>query len=95
MRLKNIVIVVSNIEISKKFYKELFGLEVKADLGQNVVLTEGLVLQEKMVWEENIGMTVVAGGNNCELYFEEYELENVRTANDEDVKRAKRILEIK
>ena len=47
MRLKNILIVVKDIEKSKRFYKELFGLELVADFGENVVLTEGLALQEK------------------------------------------------
>lgn len=51
MRLKNILIVVKDIEKSKRFYKELFGLEVVADFGENVVLTEGLALQEKNLWE--------------------------------------------
>lgn len=51
MRLKNILIVVKDIEKSKKFYKELFGLEIVADFGENVVLTEGLALQEKRLWE--------------------------------------------
>lgn len=33
MQLKNIVLVVSNIENSKAFYKELFGMDVLADFG--------------------------------------------------------------
>jgi catechol 2,3-dioxygenase-like lactoylglutathione lyase family enzyme len=40
--------VVKNIEKSKMFYRELFGLEVIADYGENVVLTEGLALQERI-----------------------------------------------
>lgn len=46
MRLKNILFVVKDIEVSKVFYKDLFGLSIIADFGENVVLTEGLVLQE-------------------------------------------------
>ena len=75
MQLKNIVLVVSDIENSKAFYKELFGLDVITDFGENVMLTGGLVLQEQMIWEESIGMSVVQAGNNMELYFEEYELD--------------------
>ena len=71
MRLKNILFVVSDIERSKKFYRELFGLNVTADFGENVVLTEGLALQEKKLWESFIGRNVSAGGNDAELYFEE------------------------
>ncbi len=47
MRLKNILIVTEDIERSKKFYKDLFGLEVVLDNDGNVILTEGLVLQDK------------------------------------------------
>ena len=46
MKLKNIVIVVKDVEKSKQFYKELFGLDVILDQEGNVILTEGLVLQE-------------------------------------------------
>ena len=46
MKLKNIVIVVKDIEKSKQFYIELFGLDVILDQEGNVILTEGLVLQE-------------------------------------------------
>lgn len=75
MKLKNILIVVEDIERSKSFYKELFGLQVAADLGGNVILTEGLVLQEKALWQEAIGKDIVSGGNDMELYFEENNLD--------------------
>lgn len=71
MHLKNILIVVEDIEISKRFYKELFGLEVVADFGENVVLTEGLALQQRKLWETFIDKKVIRGGNDAELYFEE------------------------
>lgn len=76
MRLKNILIVVKDIEISKAFYQDLFGLRVITDFGGNVILTEGLVLQKKDQWEEAIGQCVCQGGNDAELYFEEYDLES-------------------
>lgn len=71
MKLKNILIVVADIEQSKAFYKELFGLEVVNDFGENVILTEGLVLQEQKLWETFIGKEVKNGANDAELYFEE------------------------
>ena len=56
MRLRNILIVVEDIEKSKKFYHDLFGLDVILDNEGNVILTEGLVLQEKQFgrtfWKE-------------------------------------------
>lgn len=41
MKLKNVLIVVNEIERSKRFYKELFGLDVVLDNNGNVILTEG------------------------------------------------------
>ena len=46
MKLKNILIVVKDIEKSKQFYHDLFGLNVILDNDGNMILTEGLVLQE-------------------------------------------------
>ncbi len=71
MKLKNILFVVHDIEKSKEFYRTLFGLEVVSDFGENVILTEGLVLQEKKLWEDYIEKAVTIGGNDAELYFEE------------------------
>ena len=47
MILKNILIVVQDIEKSKQFYHDVFGLQVIRDFEENVILSEGLVLQEK------------------------------------------------
>ena len=49
MKLKNVLIVVKDIERSKKFYHDLFGLEVVLDNDGNMILTEGLVLQDKSI----------------------------------------------
>ena len=75
MRLKNVLLVVKDIEVSKAFYRELFGLQVLTDFGRNVILTEGLVLQEKELWEEFLERKVVPGGNAMELYLEDNNLE--------------------
>lgn len=75
MKLKNILFVVSDIEKSKKFYEELFGLRVITDLGENVILTEGLVLQQKNLWEDGIKKEVLFGGHDAELYFEENDMD--------------------
>ncbi len=75
MRLKNILIVVNDIEKSKGFYKELFGLTVITDLGENVILTEGLVLQERKVWENCIEKATDFGGHDAELYFVESDMD--------------------
>lgn len=75
MKLKNILIVVKDIEQSKKFYHDLFGLEVVLDQEGNMILTEGLVLQDATIWKEFIGREVFPESNSCELYFEERDLE--------------------
>lgn len=71
MRLKNILFVVSDIEKSKAFYHELFGLDILSDFGGNVIMTEGLVLQERELWEKALEKKVCVGGHDAELYFEE------------------------
>jgi len=75
MKFKNVLIVVEDIEKSKKFYKDLFGLEVILDNDGNVILTEGLVLQNKKVWENFLGKEIVFENNATELYFEERNIE--------------------
>ena len=51
MRLKNFLIVVNNIEKSRQFYHDLFGLQMILDNDGNMILTEGLVLQEEKYWK--------------------------------------------
>ena len=45
MKLKNILIVVKDIEKSRQFYHDLFGIDLVLDNDGNMILTEGLVLQ--------------------------------------------------
>ena len=51
VKLKNVLIVVKDIEKAKKFYHDLFGLDVVLDQEGNVILTEGLVLQDEAIWK--------------------------------------------
>lgn len=75
MKLKNVLIVVKDIEKSKVFYKELFGLDVILEQDGNVILTEGLVLQDAAVWKRYIEKDTVPFNNAAELYFEEMDME--------------------
>lgn len=75
MKLKNVLIVVKDIDKSKKFYKDIFGLDVILDNDGNVILTEGLVLQEVSIWEKFIQKDVIRENNATELYFEEKDIE--------------------
>ena len=75
MRLRNILIVVEDIEKSKKFYHDLFGLDTILDNDGNVILTEGLVLQDEQIWKSFLEKEVIPENNACELYFEESDIE--------------------
>ena len=71
MKLRNILIVTKDIEVSRKFYHDLFGLEFVLDNDGNMILTEGLVLQDAKIWKEFLGREIIPESNSCELYFEE------------------------
>lgn len=75
MKLKNVLIVVKDIEKSKQFYCELFGLETVLDNDGNLILTEGLVLQDEKIWRRFLEKDIVPESNSCELYFEERDIE--------------------
>lgn len=75
MRLRNTLIVVNDIEKSRKFYRDLFDLEMVLDNDGNMILTQGLVLQDKKVWQEFLGKEVLPKNNSFELYFEERNIE--------------------
>ena len=75
MRLKNFLLVVEDIERSWRFYRDLFGLEMVRDFDGNMVLTEGLVLQDRKIWETFLGKEVRVRGHDAELYFEEADLD--------------------
>jgi catechol 2,3-dioxygenase-like lactoylglutathione lyase family enzyme len=66
------VISVSDVNQSRKFYEELFGLEVYQDYGINILFTCGLALQQEFDWLVNIPKEkIVKEANNIELCFEE------------------------
>ena len=75
MKLKNILIVVKDIEKSRQFYRDLFGLDLIVDNNGNMILTEGLVLQDEKIWKEFLGRDIIPESNSCELYFEEQNIE--------------------
>ena len=75
MRLKNFLIVVKDIDRAKQFYHDLFGFEVLVDFDGNMILTDGLVLQEEKYWKEFLQRNVIPENNSSELYFEESDIE--------------------
>ena len=75
MKLKNILIVVKDIEKSRHFYHDLFGIDLVLDNDGNMILTEGLVLQDERIWKNFLGKDIVSKSNSCELYFEEQDID--------------------
>ncbi len=75
MKLKNILIVVKDIEKSRQFYHDLFGLELIRNYDGNMILTEGLVLQDEKIWKSFLEKEIIPESNSCELYFEERDID--------------------
>ena len=70
------LISVSDIDAAKKFYEELFGLEVYQDYGKNIAFTCGLALQQDFDWLVSIPKEkVLKKSNNAEIVFEEQDFD--------------------
>lgn len=90
MKYVSTLISVSDMELSKKFYHDVLGLEVVSDLGANVTLTGGFALQTMKTWQYFIANKDVSLHNNAiELVFEEKDfdafIEHLRKFNIEYV----------
>ncbi|MCC0649307.1 VOC family protein [Clostridioides sp. ZZV15-6598] len=65
------LLAVNDVEVSKKFYGELFDQKVVLDLGKNVSFSGGFAIQEDFAWLTGLNPdTVVQKSHNMELYFE-------------------------
>ena len=72
MKLKNPLLVVTDIDKSVEFYKNVLGLHKIMDFGAIVTLTGGLCLQSKESFKEFIdNKNIIFGSNSFEVYFEE------------------------
>lgn len=72
MRYSCTVIAVKDINAARKFYEDLFGLELYQDYGINVAFTCGLSLQQEFDWLVNLPKEkIIDQANNIELCFEE------------------------
>jgi len=66
------LLVVTDMDKTVAFYKNVLGLEVVLDFGANKTLTGGLALQTLETYRAFIGTDDISfGGNDFELYFEE------------------------
>ena len=71
MKYTSTVIAVSDINASRRFYEDLFGLELYQDYGINVSFTCGLSLQQEFDWLVSVPKeTVLRRSHNMELAFE-------------------------
>lgn len=78
MILRNVLLVVKDIKRSRRFYEDILGLSVTADLGGKVLFAGGLVLEESGLWEDALKRPAVYGGNDAELYFEDSCVRSIR-----------------
>ena len=70
------VISVADINAAKKFYEDLFGLEVFQDYGNNVAFTCGLALQQDFDWLVGLSKdNILTKSNNIEICFEEQDFD--------------------
>lgn len=74
---ENVLIIVDNIDESIDFYEELFGLRVITRLEGNVIMSEGLVLQDVDVWYDSTEIPTTPHNNMTELYFEDNDIEGI------------------
>lgn len=71
MKFGGFLIVVKDIGAARKYYHDLFGLEMLADNDGNMILSGGLVLQEEKYWRSFLSKDILPKSNACELYFED------------------------
>jgi len=71
MEFKLAILAVKDVEVSKKFYTELFEQKVALDLGWNVTFSGGFAIQQNFAWLIDLPKdTIIEKSNNMELYFE-------------------------
>ena len=71
------VISVADINAARKFYEDLFGLEVFQDYGKNIAFTCGLALQQDFDWLVGLSKdSILNKSNNMEIYFEEQDFDS-------------------
>jgi len=72
MKYEGVCLAVKDVNLARKFYEELFGLEVVQDFGINISFSCGIGLQQD--FDKIIGFPkekTAWGPHNMELYFEE------------------------
>ena len=65
------------MEKSVRFYKDIFGLQVVMRQEGNVILSEGLVLQDAKLWADAVKGAIIPYNNMTQLYFEDNDIEGL------------------
>lgn len=72
------LVVVEDIEKSRRLYEKTLGLKVTADYGENITFENGFSIHEEKHYKTLIGSRqVTKQSNSFELYFEEENLSSV------------------
>lgn len=72
MRFTGTVLSVADIHAARKFYEDLFNLDVYQDYGINIMFTCGISLQQEFDWLVHLPKEKITDyPNNMELCFEE------------------------
>jgi uncharacterized glyoxalase superfamily protein PhnB len=72
------LLVVNNIEVSKKFYENILDQKVQYDFGENISFESGFAIHLKSHFSNLINInagSIIQKSNNSELYFEEEDLD--------------------
>ncbi len=69
MKLKNPMLVVTDMDRSVEFYKKVFGLHIIMDFGANKTLTGGLALQTVETYKNFIGTNDISFGGTTSRFI--------------------------
>lgn len=71
MEFRLALLAVKDVEVSKKFYGELFDQKVVMDFGTNITFSGGFAIQQGFDWLTGLPVdSIVEKSHNMELYFE-------------------------
>ncbi|MDY9927645.1 glyoxalase/bleomycin resistance/dioxygenase family protein [Methanosarcina sp.] len=73
------LIVVNNMELSRNFYEKVLNQKAQYDFGENISFEGGFAIHLKSHFSDLININkndIVQKSNNCELYFEEDDLDS-------------------
>ncbi len=72
------LIAVEDMDVSRRFYEEVLGQDIRQDMGENVLFEGGFAIHLKSHFQNLLdGKAVQPGGDGYELYFEEDDLDSI------------------